>query len=198
MKAILFIFFFICMPMLIYADDIIGFNFGGKFENYDNYSEISGDKLFPHEYMVQNVKFFDFANIGTSEEKTIKSIVFVKSYKISYFNIINVKRTILEDFKSILSSIEKRYGEFDKSKANNILGIYGKTNAYYLGKVSEVAMNRSPDSEKIGLIILVLKGEENLEILSGEEKTIDLNLLYFDTEYAQLFENNREDRTRGF
>ena len=197
MKTQIF-FLLICFSISSFADDIVGFNFGGEFVNFKNHKELTGDTLSPHEYEVSDVKFFDTAQVGTNEDKTIKSLIFTKEYSFTVHSLRTDRRTILEDFKKILNSIENRYGEFDKTNANNILGSPGESNMFYMGKVSENVANLNPKSASVGLVLLLLSGKENSGFMTGSTKTMTLTLAYLDKELSKKIESAVKDETSGF
>lgn len=180
------------------SDDIVGFNFGGDFTDYSKYQEVEGDKVLPHEYIVSDVKFFDVAQVGTDENKIIKSLSFQKSYTFTVNSLGVEKRKIHDDFKKMLQSIENRYGAFDKSKASNILGRLGDTNSFYMGKVSEVASNTNPKSKTVGGIFLVLEGSESQDFMLGAKKEMTLLLIYIDKLSANKMKEKRAEEASGF
>ncbi|MCG8339109.1 MAG: hypothetical protein MJE63_31750 [Proteobacteria bacterium] len=171
----LLILFFLAFPTLLFAEDIVGFNFGGVFEEHSKYQEFVGKKLLPHEYIINDVKFFDSAQVGTDKNKTIKSIAFQKKYTISVGNVRYEKTKILEDYQKILGVIEKRYGEFDKSGAQNLLGQIGKMNSFFMGIVKEESKNITPKSDKIGTILLLLDSTNDITMTPEASKNSDSN-----------------------
>ena len=181
-----------------FSEDIVGFNFGGKLLDSNEYEKVNGETVLPNEYTVNDVKFFDFAQVGTDIDSNIKTLVFVKKYTFSLQTISVDKAEIKDDYKKILSSIEKRYGKFDNSNADKILGIFGKTNSFYMSKTLQKSINKSPGSKKIGKIMLILEGDEEPKFMMGVKKTLTLTLAYLDNSISDMLDKKSENEVNGF
>lgn len=183
---------------LSFSEGIVGFDFGGKLLNSNEYKKVDIDALLPNEYIVDDVKFFDFAQVGTNEDDIIKTLAFVKDYKYTIQTLSVDKVVIKDDYKKVLSSLEERYGKFDNENADKILGVIGKTNSFYISKVSQKSINKAPDSKDVGTIILVLEGDEEESFIIGGKKTLTLMLVYLDNTVTAMLNKKSEDEVSGF
>lgn len=197
MKFSMFLLLFVCVSTPAHADIIAGFDIGGKFVDFGKYSELK-EKMLPHEYYVKEVKFFDYAQVGTDEEKIIHSLTFQKKYKVTMSNLSVFKKQIKNDYKTILNTLEAKYGEFDNSNAKNILGEMGNMNAFYISALQEQSININPKTEKIGVIFLSLVGKESKQFIYGEEKEIIFILSYLHKKLVSQIKKQKKEELEGF
>lgn len=197
LASILFVFIFLAQPCGA-IENIVGFDLGGELKNYEELKELDLKKLSAHVYVVPEVKFFDSAQIETDENHIIKGIGFRKTYIATTSSISVEKRTIHKDFNTFVENLSKRYGEFDITNANGILGVLGNSNSFYMSKIHEVAVNRNPKSTDIGSIIINLESPEVPSFVLGGEKPFTLTLLYIDKELTKKLAKMRDEETAGF
>jgi len=180
------------------SEDIAGFDFGGKFLGLDDAIEIKGETVLPHEYRVEDAKFFDRAEVGTNEKNIIRSLAFVKEYDVTAANLHVVKGKIKSDFERVLTTLENRWGEFDKKNARYVLGFGGESGLMYMGDVQEVATKDELDSPNVGRIMLALTASAERDFFLGETQEVTLSLLYLDKKMALNIEKNRAEELDGF
>src|SRR5690606_34536803 len=107
------------------------------------------------------------------------------------------KRKIKEDFKEMLTHLEKRYGSFDLSKANNILSVKADSNTFYMGEIGEMAANFNPKSDDVGLVMLILESPFKDSFLTGSKKNVKLSLIYMDKDLAKIVKDKKANRASG-
>jgi len=185
-------------------DNIVGFNFGGILKSSKKLKKIKNNKKLSNiscVYLDNSVKFFDFLHVGTDKKGLINYLEFQKTYALTMSNIIVDKKKIVDDYKRVLSTIQKRYGKFDTSNAEHILGLLGKTNSFYMQKIDEISYNKSPKSTNIGAIFLNLKSNDNknyTELMFGGEKKVNLILKYMDKSLLSNIESIKKEELSGF
>jgi predicted type IV restriction endonuclease len=197
MRKLLFLFVLLTSIGIAHAEIVAGFEMGGKLPNSEKYSEAS-EKMLPYEYIVNDVKFFDSAQVGTDEQKIIKSLSFVKNCTLTMGNLSVTKRKIKKDFITMMDVLEKKYGEFDKSEASSILSRVGDLNGFYMGAFEQGAKNVDPKSEIIGLIVLLASSPESKNFPYGAEKEARLQLVYMDKTLVDKILENKASELEGF
>lgn len=199
--SLIFVFvgFALIFSNVVFSENIAGFPFGEKFTDYQKFTELKNQQTaFPHEYQADNVKFFDLAQIGTDENRTIRSIAFQKEYVISVHNVQVTKVKILEDFQRMLGVLEKKYGVFDKTKAKRILGYQGQSNSFFMSAVAESAVNMKPKSSKVGAIYIMLDSPEDKNFFTGSVKKVTFSLAYMDNAFVKQIKQEKEDELSDF
>ena len=113
-------------------------------------------------------------------------------------NLSVLKKQIKNDYKTILNTLEAKYGEFDNSNAKNILGEMGNMNAFYISALQEQSININPKTEKIGVIFLSLVGKESKQFIYGEEKEIIFILSYLHKKLVSQIKKQKKEELEGF
>ena len=179
------------------ADEVAGFDIGGPLKDDQHYTEIENQPKNSHLYHVDKVKFFDYARLTTDDKRIIKNLFFYKTYRVSITTVGVESQTILKDFKRILASLEKRYGEFDKQDAQRLLGFMGKMSSFYFQKIDERAYAVPKKTKSIGAILLRLSSPDKLNF-ALETKPVILSLMYIDkATFAESVKKSNAE-TEGF
>lgn len=180
------------------AEQVIGFNFGGELTDVGKYQKTSQEGAVNEFYKANDIKFFDSAEIVTDQNKKIKALFFKKTYTYNIYQIKIIRKEILKDFREILSSLEHRYGDFNKQDAEIILSEFGESNSFFMTSIMERAFHSSPNAKNISMITLQLKGEENGGFMTGDKRQVVLDLTYIDDEIKQKLYKSQKSRTEGF
>ncbi|MDR2427653.1 MAG: hypothetical protein LBD19_01725 [Endomicrobium sp.] len=189
---------------VIYADNIAGFEFGEVFKDYKKYKEFNGKKILPHEFVINDVKFFDEAEIGTDKNYVIKSIVFIKKYTVNMRNSEVKSKEITRDYNDMLTTLEKRYGKFDKSKTKFLKRQDSISESFFPlaildSVIDEVSIKENPKSNKIKRIWFCVKSDnKEIDIFTDDSREITMVLMYVDKDVAYKFDMAKIQRTEGF
>lgn len=166
------------------AEPIGGFEFGGVFAEHRNHFDVSKEEdLLPHIYSIhEGIKFFDNAQIGTDENKRIREITLLKSYRFSSSSYEADKAHLLADYNRILTKLESKYGEFDNSNAPG--SNWRNPTIFTSIGISQGAINQNPSSKKVGEIKLIVKR-------SGSER-YDLSIVYMDSDLVRSYAEQKD------
>ena len=189
---------FIIPAICFGGENIVGFDLGGVFKDYKNHEEINAKKVFDHAYHVDNVKFFDFAEVETDNDHIMMGLTFIKQYKVSVENLNAEKKVIISDFKMMLKSVEKRYGKFNTNRSDMLNGLFGESNIYFMQKIDDKVINWKPKSKNVGAVFLMLYSDECPDFMIGDPKLITFALMYVDPVGRAKMMKMGNDRTDGF
>lgn len=181
-----------------YAEDIVGFDFGGKFTPTKDFQETKAFHSKKAYGTNQNIKLFDVAKVETTEDGIIQSLVFMKSYTVNTSNIKIKTDEIIQEYKQILETLETRYGNFDKSQARPIFVDHLNYSIISLSQFAAYSINNTPKSNNVKRIILTLACFNDEQFLKGGDKTISLFLEYKDAFTIKAEEKARKAKTSGF
>lgn len=176
------------------ADQVYGFDFGGKFTGHKKHKEITGAKLLDHAYKIYDIKFFDFAEIETNDKFIIQALSFSKTYKVNVFNIGVMKHKIIADYAHTISHLEERYGKFDVSNSKNILGYVGTLGGYYGKKINESASVKPINTDSIELIKVFLSCPEGMSYDPNKFKKIELSVTYLHKEVLSMLKKRKSTK----
>jgi len=197
-KVIILILFIIIPSICVGNENIVGFELGEIFKDYPKYEDQDKKKVLDHLYQVNNVKFFDFVEIETDKNHIIRALSFAKEYKINAENLNSEKKIIINDFKIILKTVEKRFGKFDTSNVDMLNSPLGESNFHFMQKLGDMAINKKPKSKTVDLILIGLQSEECPNFMIGETKIITFYLIYTDLSAKKKMIKMFKERINGF
>ena len=67
-----------------------------------------------------------------------------------------------------------------------------------MGELNEIAVNEAPRSPMLGMIFMMLEGEQSNNFLIGADRTVNLYLAYADEEVVEKRDSENRAELEGF
>lgn len=198
MKKIIILTISIILSFPVVAENVVGIELGGKVTPENNLKKTNTSGQYQNVYSSKDVPFFDTVQVEADSNDIIRSIAFVKSYDFTIHELDVRKKEIVDGYKTMLSTLEKKYGSFDTSDAKGITGYKGGMNTFYMGEIKEAAKNESVNSDSLGAVYLMFRSPNNEGFMLGEKKQANLYLLYLDKSALKKIKDKKEKTLSGF
>lgn len=181
-------------------EDIQGIKIGCEFTGGDGFEKSNDKALSDNLYRsTKDIKFFDSVEIETNNDNKIVGVAFIKEYDITMSNMKLQEEEIIADFKKFTESLEKRWGDFDKSKAKGIFSKLNLSGTLFMRDIREQAVNKNPKSDAVGAVAVFLSFKTNDEaMMRGKPQKARFAIGYIGKSTADELQKEKESVTDGF
>lgn len=181
-------------------EEIQGVKIGCEFANKKDFSKGGGSSIGSEFYSKSsNVKFFDAMEVEVDENDKVVGVAFVKTYPITLSNMKLQEEQVVSDYKMFVDGLEKRWGNFDKSKAKAIFSRINFSGALFMRDISEMSQNNDPKSDAIGKVFVLLDFKTNDKaMMQGKSQDASFIVGYISKSTAEEIQQKKESITEGF